>query len=401
MEQAFKNMLEKHKPEMVSRQGTVGQKQVVAIIEDKKFWRDLEVYTPLAEPYNQVCQAMQAKDSSLADAGRYLILIAKTLKLAADDTSLDPDFLAHAYTVYNRRWLQMGTPLIQLALFLHLGYRVVGNQIDEFKALCMQAAELCADRGFGSTAIQVLWNDMDKYRSQQDPFSSVLAESDTPDMWWTRCSRQDPNQLLAKVARSVLSITPHAADPERAFSFMGMTHSSICNRFKASTVGSMAQIKSYMLIRPPDEEEFKPKDEKPKGKQQRTMSSADAGALEVTDLTRYKMLNPQPPQNAAATADGQLSDNIEQAQLEAQEEEDLSNEEVEDFFCATLDFEQKDAAEARQDRLDVELHYDIQAAFWEGKYLTLGQQEECLAFGDEADAKDVDLAALLAETFDY
>ena len=38
--------------------------------------------------------------------------------------------------------------------------------------------------------------------------------------------------------------------------------------------------------------------------------------------------------------------------------------------------------------------------FWEGKYLTLGQQEECLAFGDEADAKDVDLAALLAETFD-
>lgn len=146
--------------------------------------------------------------------------------------------------------------------------------------------------------------------------------------------------------------------------------------------------------------EFKPKDEKPKGKQQRTMSSADAGALEVTDLTRYKMLNPQPPQNAAATADGQLSDNIEQAQLEAQEEEDLSSEEVEDFFCATLDFEQKDAAEARQDRLDVELHYDIQAAFWEGKYLTLGQQEECLAFGDEADAKDVDLAALLAETFD-
>lgn len=57
--------------------------------------------------------------------------------------------------------------------------------------------------------------------------------------------------------------------------------------------------------------EFKPKDEKPKGKQQRTVSSADAGALEVTELTRYKMLNPQPPQNAAATADGQLSDNLE------------------------------------------------------------------------------------------
>ena len=132
--------------------------------------------------------------------------------------------------------------------------------------------------------------------------------------------------------------------------------------------------------------EFKPKDEKPKGKQQRTMSSADVGTLEVTGLTRYKMLNPQAP-------------NVEEAQPDA-EEEDVSAEEVENFFCATLDFEQKDAAEARQDRLDVELHYDIQAAFWEGEYLTVGQQDECVAFGDEADAKDVDLAALLAEAFD-
>jgi len=94
----------------------------------------------------QVCQAMQAKDSSLADAGRYLILIAKTLKLAADDTSLDPDFVAHAFTVYNRRWVQMGTPLIRLALFLHPGYRVVGTQADEFKTLCMQVciAYICS-----------------------------------------------------------------------------------------------------------------------------------------------------------------------------------------------------------------------------------------------------------------
>ena len=57
MKQALKNMLEKRKPETVGRQGrqgTAGQNQVVAIMEDKKFWRDLEIYTPLAEPYNQV-----------------------------------------------------------------------------------------------------------------------------------------------------------------------------------------------------------------------------------------------------------------------------------------------------------------------------------------------------------
>ena len=48
----------------------------------------------------QVCQAMQAKNSSLADAGRYLILIAKTLKLAADDASLDPDFVAYTQQMH-------------------------------------------------------------------------------------------------------------------------------------------------------------------------------------------------------------------------------------------------------------------------------------------------------------
>ena len=92
----------------------------------------------MLQTFIQVCQAMQAKDSSLADAGRYLVLIAKTLKQAAADGSVDPDFAAHAFTVYNRRWLQMGTPLIRLALFLHPGYRVVGNGPDEFQALCMK-----------------------------------------------------------------------------------------------------------------------------------------------------------------------------------------------------------------------------------------------------------------------
>lgn len=112
---------------------------------------------------------------------------------------------------------------------------------------------MCTDREYGIAAIKVLWNDMEKYRSLEEPFSLELAKGETPDMWWSRLGRQQPNRLIVKVARSILSITPHAADPERAFSFMGMTHSSIRNRFKASTVGSMAQIKSYLLIQPPDE----------------------------------------------------------------------------------------------------------------------------------------------------
>ncbi|KAL0036932.1 hypothetical protein WJX77_005657 [Trebouxia sp. C0004] len=231
------------------------------------------------------------------DAGRYLILLAKTLKAAADST-LNPDFLANAFTVYNRRWEQMGTPLIRLALFLHPGYRVVGTQADKFKAFCKQAAEMCPDRKYGGAAIKVLCNDTEN-QSLEEPFSSELAKGELPDIWWSRLGRQQPNRLIAKVARSILSITPHAADPKRAFSFTGMTHSSIRNRLKPSTVGSMAQIKSYLLIQPPDEVEFQTHEAKPKAKQQRTLS-ADVGSLDVTGLAQYESLNPQPPLAAAA-----------------------------------------------------------------------------------------------------
>lgn len=117
----------------------------------------------------------------------------------------------------------------------------------------MQAAEMCTDRGYGAAAIKVLWNDMEKYQSLKEPFSLPLGKGEMPDIWWSRLGRQQPNRLIVKVARSILSITPHAGDPERAFSFMGMTHSSIRNPFKASTVDSMAKIKSYMLTHPPDE----------------------------------------------------------------------------------------------------------------------------------------------------
>ena len=69
------------------------------------------------------------------------------------------------------------------------------------------------------------------------------------------------------------------------------------------------------------------------------------------------------------------------------------------FFCATHELEQKDAAAARQHQLEVELRYDIEAAFWDGEYVTLrlGQETERHVFGDERDAGNVDLAALIAK----
>lgn len=56
---------------------------------------------------------------------------------------------------------------------------------------------------------------------------------------------------------------------------------------------------------------------------------------------------------------------------EDNEDDILSPEEMEDFFCATHARDQKGAAAARQDQLDVDLHYDIEAAFREGECVTV------------------------------
>lgn len=226
---------------------------------------------------------MQAKDSYLADVGRYLILLAKTLKAVAADSTLNPDFLANAFTVYNSRWEQMGTPLIRLALFLHPGYRVVGTQANEFKILCKQVCKAylslvhkvdsllinfdltdecmllrCAQtmsmgplhsKSYGMTYRKFLFI-INLWRTLSVRSLPRVKPLTSSGLGWAVSS---PIGSLSRLLAAFLSITPHAADPERAFSFMVMTHSSNRNRFKPSTVGSMAQIKSYLLIQPPDE----------------------------------------------------------------------------------------------------------------------------------------------------
>ena len=67
--------------------------------------------------------------------------------------------------------------------------------------------------------------------------------------------------------------------------------------------------------------------------------------------------------------------------------------ELYDFFSAALGHEQQDAMEVRQDRLDVELHYDIEAALWDGEYVKASPFEEVSAFGDATDSQAMDLDA--------
>lgn len=136
MEVAFKNMITNHREEL-QKKAIDKQKAAIAVINNRNFWRDLEVLTPVAKPFNQVCQAMQGRDSSLADCFRYFILLARTLKAAEANTVIDPGFIAWAFTAFNMRYKDMADPVTRLALFLHPGHRLVGNQEEEWETFKM------------------------------------------------------------------------------------------------------------------------------------------------------------------------------------------------------------------------------------------------------------------------
>ncbi|DBB01617.1 TPA: hypothetical protein ACH3X1_000258 [Trebouxia sp. C0004] len=53
----------------------------------------------------------------------------------------------------------------------------------------------------------------------------------------------------------------------------------------------------------------------------------------------------------------------------------------------------------RQDRLDVELQFDIEAALWDGEYVSVSPFEEVPAFGDATDSQNMDVDAALNDVF--
>ncbi|DBA96960.1 TPA: hypothetical protein ACH3X1_001286 [Trebouxia sp. C0004] len=203
---------------------------------------------------------MQGHESKLADAGRYLILLARTIKaLGSAEPGLIPqDFTAHAYSVFNRRWLQMATPLVMLALFLHPGYRVLGRNADgrdDFKVIGREAVEMLRARKRSQNEITIMLSDFMDYKNAIPPFDAPMQQTDTIETWWKRVAASQPPDCpkgIVLVACLVACFIAHAADPERAFSFMGNVHSRLRNRFKATTVGAMAETKSYLQLCPPE-----------------------------------------------------------------------------------------------------------------------------------------------------
>ncbi|DBA96961.1 TPA: hypothetical protein ACH3X1_001287 [Trebouxia sp. C0004] len=132
-------------------------------------------------------------------------------------------------------------------------------------------------------------------------------------------------------------------------------------------------------------------------KKQRTLDEADSQPLDITETARYQAMNPVRP--AAPVAE--VIDVAAQVdEFEVSDDDDAeSPEELLDFFSAALGHEQQDAMNVRQDRLDVELQFDIEAALWDGEYISVSPLEEVPAFGDATDSQNMDVDAALIDVF--
>ncbi|DBA79934.1 TPA: hypothetical protein ACH3X1_008143 [Trebouxia sp. C0004] len=235
------------------------------------------------------------------------------------------------------------------------------------------------------------------------PFDAPMQQTDTIETWWKRVAASQPPDCpkgIVLVACLVACFIAHAADPGRAFSFMGNVHSRLRNRFKATTVGAMAETKSYLQLSCPPENlaMYQPKHWEAKSrptaakatKKQRTLDEADAQPLDITETARYQAVNPVRP--AAPVAEViDVAAQVDEFEV-SDDDEAESPEELLDFFSAALGHKQQDAMNVRQDRLDVELQFDTEAALWDGEYVSVSPLEEVPAFADATDSQNVDAA---------
>ena len=336
LETTLKGVVSNNRQHLTNKDASARQKALVKVVEDRAFWSDLAVLTPHAEPFNKVCFCRQltfkvsgrvvgyCADTSLCTCagvcsnaepqvyiGRLctiLYILAKTLKKAEENQSQhDRDFLAHAFTVFNRRWAVQATIVTRLALFLHPGYRVLSNRDGEWKELkmkvslcsvartcfvlicCMwhmhdwlhalhvlstsviscskqglqmilQAMDLCVGRQWGEEKMRHLFEQMDAYKANTQDYQRSLTLGADPDEWWQVVGRnltpeadQTP-AIISVFARLLLCVVPHAADPERIFSAMGLDHSPLRNRFNEDTASKMGLVRSHNRVSPPEEE---------------------------------------------------------------------------------------------------------------------------------------------------
>ncbi|DBA90676.1 TPA: hypothetical protein ACH3X1_003893 [Trebouxia sp. C0004] len=251
---------------------------------------------------------------------------AKAIRVPPDEQMTIATAMLHFFVMCNIAFNMADSPWFRRILrFLHPGYKPPTSYIMRTSLLStehskqgfqmiLQATDFCVRRQWGEEKIRHLFEQMDAYKANTQDYQRSLAPGADPDEWWEVVGRNLPPEadktpaIISVFARLLLSVNrhnvvPHAADPKRAFSAMGLDHSPLRNRFNEDTVSKMGLVRSHNRVSPPEDEEFKPKEVKDPGpsKQRSKVDDTDMGPLEVSDLDLYRACNPAPSAQQSAS----------------------------------------------------------------------------------------------------
>ena len=80
-----------------------------------------------------------------------------------------------------------------------------------------------------------------------------MVQGEAADWWWQKVDMASPHNCLGPVACLLLSMVPHAADPEGAISFMGLTETPLRSRMLTETTSAVSTVRQYLRVSPPED----------------------------------------------------------------------------------------------------------------------------------------------------
>jgi hypothetical protein len=95
-------------------------------LKSETWWSDLQQVHELLRPFAEVVMAIQAHDSTLADVTRYWLYLNQATEALLPQLS-SAAFQQHVCAAFNKRAVEMDSPLCRLALFLDPRYRAIGG----------------------------------------------------------------------------------------------------------------------------------------------------------------------------------------------------------------------------------------------------------------------------------
>ncbi|CAB4473899.1 unnamed protein product [Rhizophagus irregularis] len=197
---------------------------ILTILHSRGFFSDMQHLSEVLFPIKNAILAVEAANSTLADAYVNLMKIAAVIQnLPADEYK---GFRNHCIKKFNHRFEEFNDPAYQLAFFLHPAYKGAGLKFGAFSLIAIML------ENYG--------------KKWPNPYvAPYTIGSDTPLMWWNTCEVK-PN-YLQRLAIKLFSITPSSAACERMFSSLGWLYGKCRTRLEINKLEGLAKVYQFNL----------------------------------------------------------------------------------------------------------------------------------------------------------